>query len=215
MVFLVLAVLVTLTAAATVWLAGSRTHRENDPDSTFWYTFTGLCILAPMILIPAMTSNLVSCVLFLLAAATAIATHLFCRRQAELAAASGHRSELAAAVAGISERHRALIAQWSRYELDPGAAIDFPSMSDVSVPETSALIRAVTAANRLLPTGMNHFTGDGASPGPSLSLGSVLSSGSGMSTMTDDGVAAYQRAVTELAAALETAEEAARRCQRG
>lgn len=203
MLFLVLAVLVTLTTVVTVALAGSRRHRQNDPDATFWYAFTSLCVLAPMILIPAMTNRALSCVLLVLSAGTAIATHLWCRRHADLVAASGHQMELAAALEQVSHRHLALITQWSRYELDQGAAIDFPTMSDVRIPETSALIRAVTAANRLQPV-----------PHAGVAR-STSSDDSGYSLMTDDGVATYQRAVTELELALETAEAAARRYQSG
>ena len=64
MFFLVLAVLVIGTAAATVWLVLARAPREKDPDSTFWYAFAGLCVLVPMILIPALTNNLSSVALF-------------------------------------------------------------------------------------------------------------------------------------------------------
>lgn len=201
MMFLVLAVLVTVTTVATVALAGSRSHRKNDPDATFWYVFTGMCVVAPMILIPAMSNRVLSCALLLLAAGTAVATQLWCRRHADLLAATGHQAELAAAFTQISHRHQALITQWSRYELDPGAAIDFPTMSDVRVPETSALIRAVTAANQLQPVTDARIVPDTVH--------------SAFSLMTDDGVATYQRAVAELEVALETAEAAARRYQRG
>lgn len=198
MMFLVLAVLVVVTTVATVGLAGSRTHRNDDPDATFWYAFTGLCVLAPMILIPAMTSRALSCALLLLAAATAILTHVVCRRQADIAASNGRRAAQAAAVAKIAHRHQNLISQWSRYELDPGAAIDFPTMSDVSVPETSALIRAMNAASWLQSRALETLD-------PTTERPSVM----------DDGVANYQRAVSELEAALETAEDSARRYQRG
>lgn len=200
MMIVVLVVLVTITTAVTVALAGSRSRRQNDPDSTFWYAFTGMSVVAPMILIPAMSNRMLSCVLLLLSAGTAVATHLWCQRHGDLVAAAGHQSELAAAFAQISHRHQALITQWSRYEIDPGAAIDFPTMSDVSVPETSALIKAVTAANRLQPLPNANPARDTARLHSSL--------------MTDDGVATYQRAVAELEVALETAEAAARRYQR-
>lgn len=203
MLFLVLAVLVTLTTAVTVALAGSRRQRQDDPDAAFWYAFTGLCVLAPMILIPAMTNRALSCALLVLAAVTAIAAHLGCRRHADLVAANRHQTELAAALDQVSRRHLALMTQWSRYELDPGAAIDFPTMSDVRVPETSALIRAVTAANRLQPVSSAK------------NARSTSNDDSGYSLMTDDGVATYQHAVAELELALQTAEAAARRYQGG
>lgn len=213
MMILVLAVLVVLTTVATVGLAGSRAHRHDDPDATFWYAFTGLCVLAPMLLIPAMTSRVLSGALVLLAAGTAIATHMVCRRTADIAAFTSHRAELAAAVTTISHRHQNLIAQWSRYELDPGAAIDFPTMSDVSVPETSALIRAMNAANRLQRRAVEALDLSASGEATHEPVAHVL--GAAGPAVMDDDVAHYQRAVSELAAALETAEDSARRYQRG
>ncbi|WP_129587261.1 hypothetical protein [Arthrobacter alpinus] len=208
MMILVLAALVVVTTVATVGLAGSRAHRHDDPDATFWYVFTGLCVLAPMLLIPAMTSRVLSGALVLLAAGTAIATHVVCRRTADIAALTSHRAELAAAVTAIAQRHQNLIAQWSRYELDPGAAIDFPTMSDVSVPQTSALIRAINAATRLQQRAVEALDLGTFGPGTRVQ-------GTGCPAVMDDGVADYQRAVSELAAALKTAEDSARRYQRG
>lgn len=184
MVFLVLAALVTVSTAATVWLAASAIRRKNDPDAPFWYTFTGLCIVMPMVLIPAMKTPTLSGTLALTAAVTAVGTHFYSRRHAAVAAANEHSATLAATVAQTSAQHKLLVARWSRYELDPGAAIDFPAMSDVRIPETAALIRAVVTARHLSPAA-------GAEP------------------LMDDDAASYQQAVAELAAALETAEAAA------
>ena len=181
MFFLVLAVLVIGTAAATVWLVLARAPREKDPDSTFWYAFAGLCVLVPMILIPALTNNLSSVALFALAAAATLGTHRLLRHRQTLLVAAGIRGQLDAALAATAVQHQALITQWSRYELDPGAAIDFPAMTDIRVPETSALIKAVTAAARLKP----------------------------VDSQWDDGVSNYQLAVAHLAQALATAELAA------
>lgn len=218
MVYFVLAVLVTVTAAATVWLVRTRAQQENDPDSGFWYAFGGLCVLLPMILIPALTNNLLSIGLFALAAASAIATHTALRRHQSLAADAGHRARLNSALAAAAVQHDALITQWSRYELDPGATIDFPTMTDVRIPETSALIRAVAAAARFRPADLVIHGLDivGSRTSRSRTLGSEVLGDDIVDTQaldTDDGVANYQRAVTELAAALATAEHAARCCR--
>lgn len=58
--FLVLAVLAMLTAATTVWLVHMRRGQESDQDGTFWYSFAGLCVLAPLTLIPAWKNNAAS-----------------------------------------------------------------------------------------------------------------------------------------------------------
>lgn len=220
MVYFVLAVLVTVTAAATVWLVRTRAQRENDPDSSFWYAFGGLSVLLPMILIPALTNNLFSICLFALAAASAAATHTTLRRHQFLAAAAVHRGRLSSALTAAAAHHDALIAQWSRYELDPGAAIDFPTMTDVRIPETSALVRAVAAAARLRPADL-VIQGLDTVGTVSRNLGyravgtQVLGTAILDTTVqdTDDDVANYQRAVTALATALATAERAAHGCR--
>ena len=45
--------------------------------------------------------------------------------------------------------HDTLLARWSRYELDPACCIDYPAMTDVRLPETSALIKAMREAEQL------------------------------------------------------------------
>lgn len=190
MVFLVLAGLVCLTAAATVWLIRTRAEQEKDPDGTFWYAFAGLCIVGPLILIPALASNLMSLALLAMALAATVLTHMFLMRRQAAAAATERRGQLTMTLSAATHQHDALITRWGRYELDPAAAIDFPTMSDVRVPETSALAKAFRAAagirNGLEPP-MQDFP-------------------------TDDGVAEYQHAVTLLAEALATAEQAAHGC---
>lgn len=185
MIFLILAVLVICTSAATVWTAGIRSHEDQDPDATFWYVFTGVCalgpmILGPMILIPAATNKTISLILLALAAVSAVAARRYLHHRRTVATVRQQRASTAADMEELTRLHQVLLRRWSRYELDPAATIDFPAMSDVRVPETSALIRAVSAAARLRPQ-----------------------------TEMDDGVTEYRCAVTELAVALETAERAA------
>ena len=179
--FIVLAVLAVLTAATTVWLVHMRSSQESDQDATFWYTFAGLCVLAPLTLIPAWKNNLASLALLALAAGSAIAMHAWLRRQRTLASAASERAKLAATISETSALHNSLVARWSHYELDPAAAIDFPAMTDIRVPETSALIRAVAAAARVQFAEMN----------------------------TEEGAATYRCAVATLAEALVAAEQAA------
>lgn len=179
--FLILAVLVVAVSAATVWLCATRPHRENDPDAAFWYAFTGLCVLLPMILIPATASKASSLGLLAVAATSALATHHVARRRRLVAEAEHSRTVAADAIAAVAETHRALLARWSRYELDPAAAIDYPAMTDVRVPETRSLIRAVTAA-------------------------AMRQRAAVQGSAQDDGVAGYRHSVAELAEALETAE---------
>ncbi|WP_425861431.1 hypothetical protein [Arthrobacter sp. TWP1-1] len=182
MVFLVLAVLVTLTTVATLWLVRMRAPRENDPDSTFWYAFTGICALAPMILIPAQHSKPSSIALLGISVAAAAASDRILRHHRTAMAVAGLQLRTTEAYAEVTAQHDSLITRWCRYELDPALSIDFPAMSDVRIPETAALIRSVTAAERL-----RAVTPD-----------------------TDDAVATYQQAVDKLGLALATAEMTAR-----
>lgn len=180
MIFLVLAVLVTLTTVATMWLVHMRAPRENDPDSTFWYAFTGICVLAPMFLIPVQNSRLSSIALLGISVAAAVASDRILRRHRTAMAVAGLQRRTTEAFAKVAAQHDSLISRWCRYELDPALTMDFPAMSDVRIPETAALIRSVTAAARL-----RAVTPD-----------------------TDDAVAAYQQAVDKLGRALATAEMA-------
>lgn len=187
MVLLLLMAAVIATSAATVCLATTRPRRESDPDAAFWYAFTGLCVLAPLTLGPALHSRAFSVVLLGVAAATALAAHWSLQRRRARDAATAERARTSAVVAQLAATHEALLARWSRYELDPAAVLDFPAMSDVRVPETAALIRAVRATNRAAQS----VTGSAA-------------------PITADAVDEYRCTVAHLALALETAERAAR-----
>ena len=46
-------------------------------------------------------------------------------------------------------RHDELLLRWRRYELDPACNIDYPELTDVRRPETSALIKAMRTADQL------------------------------------------------------------------
>lgn len=181
MTFLLLAVMVALTAALTVWLAGTRSSVERDPDAAFWYTFAGLCVLAPMILIPALASNLASVTLLLIAGGSALTTHSILRRRQKAAHAAAALVALNTRLHAASQAHQAVLDQWACYLLDPEPAALRPTMTDIHAADTAALIRAMSRAETLKPSGV----------------------------LTYDGVASYQLAVTSLAQALATAEDAA------
>lgn len=178
---LILAVMVVVVTAATVLLAETRAERENDPDSKFWYAFTGLCVLAPMILAPAMDNRPSSMILLAVAALSAIAMHLLLRRQRAVALATAHRKHLEAGLAAATEQHQGLMDHWACYLLDPDVAGTFPAMTNIELPETAALIRTMAAT--VQPADVH--------------------------ALTDDAVATYQRSVARLALALATAEKAA------
>lgn len=111
----------------------------NEPDAMFWNVFTGLVVIVPALLIPAVVSPAVGVLMLCLAAAAGVVS-LTSGRKLDLHRRGRARYEAARA------RHDSLLYRWQQYELDPAKAIDYPSMSDVRLPQTSALIRAMREA---------------------------------------------------------------------
>ena len=115
----------------------------TEPDALFWNVFTGLVVIVPALLIPAVASPAVGLLMLCLAAGAGVMAltggrKLDLRRSSKPENRSGFEAD--------SARHDALLAQWQQYELDPGKAIEFPAMSDVGVPQTAELIRALREA---------------------------------------------------------------------
>ncbi|MGN7201814.1 hypothetical protein [Arthrobacter sp. SAFR-044] len=142
------------SVAATVFvvrrrsLAPSGTSPERT-DQLFWDLFLGSCVALPALLIPALVSPWAGLVL----AGAAVASGLAAYRGSPkfLAWRSGrreHREQLSAHQAARIQ-HDELMARWRRYELDPGCSIDYPALTDVRLPETSALIKAMRTADQL------------------------------------------------------------------
>lgn len=144
-----MAVLVVLTTAGTVWLVKVRPALEHDPDTRFWYAFAGLCVLLPAVLITAVLDRWAGATLALLSAATWWWVNKAVARRMSLRADAAARNLAETERAALCSRHNTVLTRWSRYELDPAAAIDFPAMADVRVPETSALVKAVALAELL------------------------------------------------------------------
>lgn len=147
--FVALAVLVMLATAATVWLVKVRPALERDPDTQFWYGFAGLSVLLPAILITAGLNRWAGAALALLSAATWWWSNKWVARRMALRAEAATRTLADVERAALFARHNAVLSRWSRYELDPAAAIDFPAMADVRIPETSALVKAIALADLL------------------------------------------------------------------
>ena len=154
-VFLQLAFCAMAASGAAAWGVYSlrvhclRTRNEHSGDSSdavFWNGFLALTVLLPALLIPAVFSPLAGAAVALLALSAAGAAFLYSpvlqvrRRQRRAERASSQ--SLAAAVA----RHEQILAHWQQYELDLSRVIDYPTMSDVRVPATAALMRAMRTA---------------------------------------------------------------------
>jgi hypothetical protein len=147
--FAVVAAVVVSVTGGTAWLVKSRPALEKDPDSSFWYGFAGLCVVVPAVLLTTAANRWVGAAL----AALAAATWLFCARLFAQVLASRAairaRQQDDAVRHSLAARQDAVALRWSRFELDPAAAIDFPAMSDVRVAETALLARAMAAAEAL------------------------------------------------------------------
>lgn len=127
----------------------SLTHQDRDlvkePDAVFWNVFAGLVVVVPAVLIPALASPAVGLLMLFLGMGAAFAA-LAVGRKVERNRLSKPENRIGFAEAAA--RHDALLARWQRYELDPAKGIDFPGMSDVNIPQTAALVRALQEAQR-------------------------------------------------------------------
>jgi hypothetical protein len=147
---LALGVLVVIAVAGSAYLA--RKHRTADaglPDAVFWDGFAGLAVVAPAVILPALTAPWAGLMLGLLAAGTGVAAYRWTPGVLRRQEVRRTCREIMSANEAASALHRRVLARWQRYELDPAYRIDFPAMSDPRQPETAALIRAMKAAERL------------------------------------------------------------------
>lgn len=137
-VVLVAAAMTTLTVIKAIGPAAA-----SEPDAAFWNTFTGLMVIVPALVIPALSSPMAGLLLLGLAVGTAGTVFKGHRRFERLRWQNpSGRPDFAA----ISEQHDQLLARWRGYELDPAAMIDYPGMTDIRVPDTAALIRSLKHA---------------------------------------------------------------------
>lgn len=148
--FLALALLIVGVVAASTFMV--RKHRASDgalPDAVFWDGFAGLTVVLPAVVLPALASPRAGSVLAGLAVATAVLSYrwapaLFRWQENRQAVREATADDDAAAL-----RHRAALARWQRYELDPALEIDFPAMTDPGCAETAAMYKAMRKADQL------------------------------------------------------------------
>lgn len=144
-----LGLLALLMGVATVWLAITKSSHDNDPDAKFWYGFTGIFAIAPILLIAVLNDRRFGVLAMLVVVAACLVAGKFANRNVAKQASEASASMLDAQYAALGERQDSVLSAWSRYELDPAAAIEFPAMNDVAVPEVSALATALAEAERL------------------------------------------------------------------
>lgn len=142
------------SVAATVFVVRRRALSGGDSgsersDQLFWDLFLGSAVAVPALLIPTLMSPWTGLFLGGAGVAAGMAAYRGTPKYlARRAARSDHRA-LESAHLAAQAQHDELIARWRRYELDPACSIDYPSLTDVRRPETSALIKAMRAADQL------------------------------------------------------------------
>jgi hypothetical protein len=119
------------------------------PDTVFWDVFMGSVVALPAILIPTLAAPWSGAVLTVLGISAGVAAHQSSPQI--LAWHSRVRQERRARplYSAAQDAHDMLLERWRRYELDPANCIDYPGMTDVRLPETSALIKAMREAEQL------------------------------------------------------------------
>jgi hypothetical protein len=119
------------------------------PDAVFWDGFAGLAVVAPAVILPSLAAPWAGLMLGLLATGTGLAAYRWTPRLLRSQEVRRACRETASANEAAAALHRRVLARWQRYELDPAYRIDFPALSDPRRPETSALIKAMKAAEQL------------------------------------------------------------------
>jgi hypothetical protein len=153
-VFLLCGSVLVLSVAATVFqvrrraLAGAGREPERS-DQLFWDLFLGSAVALPALLIPTLSSPLAGLFLTGAAAASGIAAYRGSPRLASWFSDRRQRREYVPLYAAAQAEHSLLLERWRRYELDPAYCIDYPAMTDVRLPQTAAVIKAMREAEQL------------------------------------------------------------------
>jgi hypothetical protein len=144
--------LLVCSVAATVFAV--RRHSTPDPDreatdTVFWDLFMGSAVAIPALLIPTLASPTSGVVLTALAAGAGVAAYRGTPRIMAWQSQRRQRREERPVYAAAQAEHETLLARWRRYELDPAYCIDYPAMTDVRLPQTAALVKAMREAEQL------------------------------------------------------------------
>lgn len=143
-----------VSVAATVFqvrrrsLAEARREPERS-DQLFWDLFLGSAVALPALLIPTLSSPVAGLFLAGAAVASGIAAYGGSPRIAARLAARRQSREYLPLYTAAQAEHSMLLERWRRYELDPAYCIDFPAMTDVRLPHTAAVIKAMREAEEL------------------------------------------------------------------
>ncbi|WP_311379698.1 hypothetical protein [Arthrobacter sp. ISL-48] len=138
------------TVAVTVFAVRRHISLSGERgDTLFWDLFMGSAVAVPAILIPTLASPWAGVALAALGGATGFAAYRSHPRIMAWQSLRRQQRQDQPRNRAAAERHDALLERWRQYELDPASCIDYPAMTDVRLPETSALIRAMREAEQL------------------------------------------------------------------
>lgn len=143
-----------LVCAVAVTVLAVRHHSTpaagaSAPDTVFWDVFMGSAVAIPAILIPTLAAPWSGALLTVLGIGAGLVAHRGSPRILAWQANLRQQKENKPLFTAAQAQHETLLARWSRYELDPASCIDYPAMTDVRRPETSALIKAMREAEQL------------------------------------------------------------------
>jgi hypothetical protein len=151
-----------ISVAATVFqvrrrvLAGTGPEPERS-DQLFWDLFLGAAVALPALLIPALTSAWAGLFLAGAAVASAVAAYRGSPRMVAWLSLRRQRREYLPLHTAAQAEHSVLLERWRRYELDPAYCIDYPAMTDVRLPQTAAVIKAMREAEQLRAAGHQEY----------------------------------------------------------
>ncbi|VXB07241.1 conserved hypothetical protein [Arthrobacter sp. 9AX] len=143
-----------VSVAATVFqvrrraLAGPDADPER-PDQLFWDLFMGSAVALPALLISTLSSAWAGLFLTGAAVASGVAAYRGSPRLAAWLSKRRQRREYAPLYTAAQAEHTMLLERWRRYELDPAYCIDYPAMTDVRLPQTAEVIKAMREAEQL------------------------------------------------------------------
>lgn len=121
----------------------------SAPDTVFWDVFMGSAVALPAILIPTLAAPWSGAVLTVLGAGAGVAAYRTSPRITAWHSRLRQQRQDQPVYTAAQAEHDTLLARWRHYELDPASCIDYPAMTDVRLPETSALIKAMREAEQL------------------------------------------------------------------
>jgi len=151
-----------VSVAATVFVIRKRALAGPEAkawrsDQLFWDLFLGSAVALPALLIPTLASAWAGLFLAAAAVASGVAAYRGTPRIGAWLSTRRQRKEYLPLHTAAQAEHSVLLERWRRYELDPAYSIDYPAMTDVRLPQTAAVIKAMREAEQLRTAGHQGY----------------------------------------------------------